>query len=86
MSRKDVGLNLRIERELRDEFLEVCRREGESAAAVIRRFMRQYVANRATPAQQDLFEQLDQGPRERRGPVRSVGKPSLGARSDSKTG
>jgi hypothetical protein len=68
---KDVGMRIRVERDLRDRFTEACQAEGETAAAVLRRFMRQYAAGRAAPAQGDLFEQLDSGPRDRRGPVRS---------------
>ncbi len=86
MMRKNVGLNLRIERELRDEFLEVCRRDGESAAAVIRRFMRQYVATRATPAQQDMFEQLGHATREARGPARSIVRQDVDSGGEHGTG
>ena len=42
---KDVGLRIRIQRGLREEFLEVCRAQDKSAAQVIREFMRNYVAD-----------------------------------------
>lgn len=44
MKTKDAGLRIRVERELRDEFLEVCRHRDRPAAQVIREFMREYVA------------------------------------------
>jgi hypothetical protein len=41
---KDVGLRIRIQRELRDQFLEACRAQDKPAAQVLREFMREYVA------------------------------------------
>lgn len=41
--RKDVGFRIRVERELRDQFLGVCRDDEKPAAQVIRKFMRQYI-------------------------------------------
>ena len=55
MKTKDAGLRLRVERELRDEFVEVCRGEGRPAAQVLRDFMRGYVARNRAMAQRDLF-------------------------------
>jgi hypothetical protein len=43
---KDVGLRIRLERALRDEFLEACRAQDRPAAQVLREFMREYVAKR----------------------------------------
>ena len=43
MPTKDVGLRVRVERELRDDFLEACRAHDRPAAQVIREFMRDYV-------------------------------------------
>lgn len=40
---KDVGLRIRVQRELRDQFLETCRAQDKPAAQVIREFMRLYV-------------------------------------------
>jgi len=40
---KDVGLRIRVQRDLRDEFLEICRAQDKPAAQVIREFMRAYV-------------------------------------------
>jgi len=43
MSEKDAGMRIRVERLLRDEFLDVCRAQDLPAAQVIRAFMREYV-------------------------------------------
>lgn len=40
---KDSGLRIRVQRELRDRFLEACRAQDKPAAQVIREFMRAYV-------------------------------------------
>jgi Ribbon-helix-helix protein len=42
---KDSGLRIRVQRDLRDRFLEVCRTQDRPAAQVIREFMRDYVEN-----------------------------------------
>lgn len=47
MSGKDSGLRIRVEKALRDEFLEVCHAQDRPAAQVIREFMRDYVARKA---------------------------------------
>jgi len=44
MKTKDAGLRIRVEHELRDRFLETCRRADRPAAQVLREFMRRYVA------------------------------------------
>jgi len=41
---KDVGLRIRVQRELREQFLEACRVQDKPAAQVLREFMRTYVA------------------------------------------
>jgi len=45
---KDVGLRIRVQRELREQFLEVCQAQDKPAAQVIREFMREYVADYGT--------------------------------------
>ena len=40
---KDVGLRIRVQRNLREAFLEVCRAQDKPAAQVLREFMRMYV-------------------------------------------
>ena len=49
MATKDVGLRIRVERNLRDDFVEVCRAQDKPAAQVLREFMRAYVARQAPP-------------------------------------
>jgi hypothetical protein len=44
MGVKDTGVRIRVEKKLRDEFLEICRRQDKPAAQVLREFMREYVA------------------------------------------
>ena len=41
---KDSGLRIRVERELRQRFLDTCRRKDRPAAQVLREFMRKYVS------------------------------------------
>ena len=45
---KDVGLRIRIQKELRAQFLEACREQDRPAAQVLREFMRDYVAKHST--------------------------------------
>ena len=40
---KDVGLRIRVQRDLREQFLEACRSQDKPAAQVLREFMREYV-------------------------------------------
>ena len=40
---KDAGLRIRVQRELREQFLAVCQAQDRSAAQVLREFMREYV-------------------------------------------
>jgi hypothetical protein len=47
---KDCGLRIRVQRDLRDKFLEVCRTQDKPAAQVIREFMRDYVAHQGRSA------------------------------------
>jgi hypothetical protein len=48
---KDAGLRIRVQRELREQFLDVCRAQDKPAAQVLREFMREYVATRAAECQ-----------------------------------
>ena len=47
---KDVGLRIRVQRDLREEFLEICRAQDKPAAQVLREFMRDYVAENSMPS------------------------------------
>lgn len=40
---KDAGLRIRVQRELRESFLEACQAQDKPAAQVLREFMREYV-------------------------------------------
>lgn len=53
MSEKDAGMRIRLERNLRDEFLQVCRAQDLPAAQVIRAFMRDYVKKQNAVQEQD---------------------------------
>lgn len=43
MKTKDAGLRIRVDRELREAFVAVCRAQDKPAAQVLREFMREYV-------------------------------------------
>ena len=43
---KDVGLRIRVQRDLREKFLEACQAEDKPAAQVLREFMRTYIQQR----------------------------------------
>lgn len=40
---KDVGLRIRIDRDLREQFVAACKADDKPASQVIREFMREYV-------------------------------------------
>ncbi|MEI4195912.1 plasmid-related protein [Roseovarius sp. E0-M6] len=44
--KKNVGLRIRIDRDLREQFLKACQADDKPAAQVLREFMRAYVAER----------------------------------------
>lgn len=46
MQEKNAGMRIRVERELRDEFLKVCREQDRPAAQIMREFMREYIATK----------------------------------------
>lgn len=51
---KDVGLRIRIDRDLREQFVRACKADDKPASQVIREFMREYVAkHNATDRQRD---------------------------------
>ena len=41
---KDSGFRIRVQRELREKSLEICREQDKPAAQVLREYMRDYVA------------------------------------------
>lgn len=48
---KDVGLRIRVQRELREQFLDACKARDKPAAQVLREFMREYVAEHGDQTQ-----------------------------------
>ena len=52
--RKDVGMRIRLDRELRDHFLAICQRQDRPAAQVIRDFMRDHVRKNAKASSGEL--------------------------------
>jgi len=40
---KDSGFRIRVQRELREKFLKICRKQDKPAAQVLREYMREYV-------------------------------------------
>jgi hypothetical protein len=65
---KDAGLRLRLERELRDEFVESCRAAGKPAAQVLREFMREYVGRARTRADGPKNESVGDAPQKQNTP------------------
>ena len=43
MKTKDCGMRIRVERELREDFVQACRAQNRVASDVLREFMRTYV-------------------------------------------
>jgi hypothetical protein len=56
---KDAGLRLRVEKELRQEFVEACRATGKPAAEVLREFMRNFVSRERVMMQRPLFDEAE---------------------------
>lgn len=52
---KNAQFRIRVEPSLLRAFLKICRETDESAAHVLRTFMRGYVENRESEKQTDLF-------------------------------
>jgi hypothetical protein len=56
MNSKDAGMRIRIERDLRDAFVQACQSQGLAAAEVLRDFMRSFAAKHSAE-QAQLFGQ-----------------------------
>lgn len=54
MNKKNVALKIRVEEELRREFIEVCRSEDMTAAQVVRKFMREHIARNGGAVKRNL--------------------------------
>lgn len=59
MGVKDTGVRIRVEKRLRDQFLETCRRQDRPAAQVLREFMRDYVSEHGDDAEMPLGKTPD---------------------------
>jgi hypothetical protein len=55
MATKNVGLRIRVERELRDAFRSACTAEDRDASEVLREFMRSFAEQRHAGKQASLF-------------------------------
>ena len=55
---KDVGMRIRIEPELRSEFVEICKKNDIPAAQVIRNFMRQFVQSNTSNSNNKFSQKL----------------------------
>ena len=53
---KESGLRIRVESQLREDFLLVCKKEDLTAAQVIRAFMRSYIDQQRRGRQPELFD------------------------------
>jgi hypothetical protein len=51
------GFRLRVDVQLRQEFISACRARDRAAAQVLREFMRDYVAKHYTGQQEKLFDE-----------------------------
>ncbi len=51
---KDVGLRIRVQKELREQFVEACRKQDKPAAQVLREFMRTYIEANEPGSQQKI--------------------------------
>ncbi len=52
---KDAGLRIRVEKDLRATFVQVCKNQGKSASDVLREYMQAYVDYDSAKRQPDLF-------------------------------
>ncbi len=53
---KDAGLRIRVEKDLREAFVQACKNEGKFASDVIRNYMQSYVEYDVTQRQPDFFK------------------------------
>lgn len=57
MPRKTSALQIRVEEDLHQEFLDVCRSEDRPAAQILREFMREFVTKHRLQRQENLFDE-----------------------------
>ena len=58
---KSAGLRIRIEPDLRDAFIQACKERDQSAAQVVRTFIKVFLAEEGNSRQRELFEQDSSG-------------------------
>ncbi len=58
MNTKDAGMRIRVERDLRDAFVQACQSQGLVAADVLRNYMRSFAAKHSSE-QAMLFTPTD---------------------------
>lgn len=56
---KESGLRIRVESQLREDFLRVCKKDDLTAAQVLRAFMRTYIDRHMRGQQVDLFSETE---------------------------
>ncbi len=56
---KESGLRIRVDTQLREEFLRACKKEDLTAAQVLRAFMRTYIDRQARGLQAELFSEQE---------------------------
>lgn len=59
MKTKNKGLHVRVDDELRRDFVDACRSEDQHASQVIRAFMREYVQRHQRAVQKPLFPDME---------------------------
>ena len=52
------GFRIRVDDQLREQFISICRSQDMTAAQVLRAYMRDYVERHHTDDQIDLFEEM----------------------------
>jgi len=59
MTTKDVGLRIRVEKELRQSFVAACKAQNKQASDVLRAFMRTFANQNPDGKQGDLFSAIE---------------------------
>lgn len=61
MSSKDAGIRVRVEKDLREAFVEACRGQGLGASSVLRDFMQRFAERNRNGLQENLFRKRPEG-------------------------
>lgn len=81
MGSKDVGIRIRVERDLRDAFQQACASENRQASDLLREFMKTYAEQKVNGLQFGLFSA-----EEPRRAYAVVGQPPAGAKRPQRGG